>query len=148
MNNIFILLGIFAILYCLTNTMKSEPKLRPFSGNIEELTLNNKNYRQVLSTTTNLQLVLMSLLPGQDIGAEVHPHTSQFIRVESGQGVAVIEGKKYRMNDGDVVVVPAGANHNIINLSHNDRLQLYAIYSPPEHPPNTLQLTKPKEEHH
>lgn len=120
----------------------------PYYDNIEELTLANRNYRHVLYTTNNLQLVLMSLRPQEEIGSEIHPTTSQFIRVEKGVGKAVIDGKNYKLEDGDVVVIPPGAKHNIINISPHAPLQLYTIYTPPNHPPKTLQPTKPDDHEH
>lgn len=113
-----------------------------FHTNIEKDTLQNKNYRKVINTTVNMQLVLMSLLPSQDIGIEQHTHTSQFIRVESGSGQAIIAGEKYNLKDGDIVVIPPKTQHNIINTHKSKRLQLYTIYTPPEHKPNTIEKIK------
>ena len=97
-----------------------------FYGNIEELTLQNKNYREVLATTKNMQLVIMSLKKNDEIGMEIHPKTSQFIRVESGEGIAIIDNVLYHLTDGDVVVVPPGAEHNIINTG-NKRLDRKSV---------------------
>jgi len=149
-NPLILLLIIFGIIYFLRNYSIESQK--PYHDNIEKLTIDNKNYRQVLYTTSSnsnhFQLVLMSLLPGQEIGMEKHPHTTQFIRVEKGHGVAIVDGQKYQMQDGDVVVFPPNANHNLINISPTERLQLYSIYTPAEHPPKTLQPNKPKNDHH
>jgi len=115
-----------------------------FKGNIEDLTERNKLYRKVIHTNEKQQLVLMSLLPLQEIGMEVHPHTSQFIRVEAGNGVAEINGHRYLLKDGDAVVIPPGSYHNITNTSKKEELKLYTIYSPPHHPPDTKQRVKHK----
>lgn len=122
--------------------------MKTFNGNIEDLTLENKYYRRVLTTTPTMQLVLMSLPPGTDIGMETHPATSQFIRVEAGTGEGIVNRTKYSLVDGDVLVIPPGAKHNIINTDSNQDLKLYAIYSPPEHAPRTRQLRKPKQHEH
>jgi mannose-6-phosphate isomerase-like protein (cupin superfamily) len=115
--------------------------------NIERDTLNNNDFRHVISTSHEMQVVLMSLLPNEDIGMEVHPHATQFFRVEKGQGVVHIDyGKSLReipIREGSMVFVPAGSQHNIINTSWFERLQLYTIYAPPQHPPNKVDHTKP-----
>ncbi len=113
-----------------------------FKGNIEELTLNNNNFRQVLFTGVNSQLVVMSLGPSEEIGMEVHPKIDQFFRFEKGEGKVIINGEENLVKDGDAVVVPAGAEHNIINTSGTDDLKLYTIYSPPNHPAGTVHATK------
>jgi len=115
----------------------------PFYGDIEQLTLENKNYREVLYTTENMQLVLMSLKPDEEIGLEIHHDESQFFRFESGFGIAQVESKEYIVQDGDSLIVPPGSEHNIINTHPTERLQLYTIYTPPHHPPNTKQRVKP-----
>lgn len=107
-----------------------------FRGNIERLTLNNNYYRKVLYTTTNMQLVLMSLKPEEEIGFEIHPTTSQFIRVEEGCATAIIEGKRYYLKPNDSIIIPPGASHNVINRGDIE-LKLYTIYTPPEHPVGT-----------
>jgi len=123
-----------------------------YFGKIEELTLNNNNFRQVLYTATGQQLVLMSLLPKEDIGEEVHNNVDQFFRFEKGQGKVIIDGEEILVGDGDAVVVPRGARHNVINISETESLKLYTIYSPPEHPEGTTHQTKAEamavEEHH
>ena len=113
-----------------------------FKGNIETLTLSNNYYRKVIDTTKTLQLVLMSLRPGEEIGEEVHKNITQFFRIENGHGLAVVGGCKYRLKDGDFVVVPPGTKHNIVNTSHTEDLKLYTIYSPPHHPPDTKEYYK------
>ena len=104
----------------------------PFRGNIERLTVENNQYRKILHTTQTMQLVVMSILPGREIGGEIHPRTSQFIRVDKGKAAATIGNNKYRLKDGDAVVIPPGFWHNIRNTG-TEPLKLYTIYSPPEH---------------
>ena len=111
-------------------------------NNIEKLTLNNSYYRKVISTTPQMQLVLMSIQPQQEIGMEIHKKTSQFIRIEDGNGKAIIGNKTFYLKDGDFVIVPPNTKHNIINTSNNNLLQLYTIYSPPHHKKDTLQKHK------
>lgn len=113
-----------------------------FSTNIETKTLENSNFRQVLFTGPHMQLVVMTLQPGEDIGLERHEHTDQFIRVESGEGEAVIDARRHALSDGVAVVIPAGSKHNIINTSTSTPLRLYTIYSPPEHADGTVHKTK------
>ena len=113
-----------------------------YKDNIEELTANNTNFRQILYTGKYSQLVLMSLLPNEDIGLEVHPDTDQFFRFESGVGKVVIDGNENQVTDGDVVIVPAGAQHNVINLSATESLKLYTIYSPSHHRDGVIHTTK------
>jgi mannose-6-phosphate isomerase-like protein (cupin superfamily) len=118
--------------------------------NIEKDTLENKNFRKVLYTAKNSQLVLMSLKPGEEIGMEVHT-LDQFLRIEAGEGKAVLDGKEHNIKDGTAVVVPAGINHNFINTSATEDLKLYTIYSPPEHKDGVIRATKEeaeKEEEH
>lgn len=112
-----------------------------FVVNIEEATLRNDNFRKVLNTAKHSQLVVMSLLPGEDIGAEVHD-LDQFIRFESGKGKVVLDGKEYEVEDDWAVVIPAGVEHNVINTSTSQKMKLYSIYSPPEHPEGTVHPSK------
>lgn len=107
---------------------------------LEKATLANGNFRQVLYTAKHSQLVLMALVPGDDIGEEIH-ELDQFIRVEAGQGKAVLNGVEHELKDGSAVVVPAGVKHNIINTS-SEPLKLYTLYSPPEHKDGTVQAGK------
>ena len=109
---------------------------------IESSTLKNTAYRHVIKTAPYSQYVLMSLLPKQEIGMEVHEDGDQFIRVEGGQGLAILDNKVYDLSDGIAVIIPAGTHHNIINTSDTEPLKLYTIYSPPHHPRGTLQWTK------
>lgn len=106
--------------------------MKGYVGNIEKLTLSNTYFRRVLYTAKNSQLVVMSLKPNEDIGEEVH-HLDQFIRCEAGHGKAILDGKEHLISDGFAIVVPAGARHNIMNTSRSEPLQLYTVYSPPNH---------------
>jgi mannose-6-phosphate isomerase-like protein (cupin superfamily) len=112
-----------------------------YKTNIEKKTLKNNNYRKVLYTTSNLQLVLMSLKPGEEIGIEKHKGTTQFIRVEAGNGLAIIDGERKYIKDGDVLVINPNTYHNIINIG-NEKLKLYTIYTPPEHSRNLVEKNK------
>jgi mannose-6-phosphate isomerase-like protein (cupin superfamily) len=109
---------------------------------IEEKTLSNTYFRHVLFTGANMQLVLMALKPREDIGLETHEGHDQFFRIESGIGEAVIGEDTFQLKDGDVVIVPAGEKHNIVNTSDTQMLKLYTIYAPPEHPDGTIHKTK------
>jgi len=115
--------------------------MKGFVVNIEKTTEENNNFRKVLYTAKNSQLVVMSLKPNEEIGAEVHD-LDQFIRVESGTGKAILDGVEHLIEDGSAVVVPAGANHNIINTS-NEEMKLYTVYSPPEHKDGLIHPTRP-----
>ena len=112
-----------------------------FNTNIENDTLENNNFRKVIYTSPHSQLVLMSLLPGEEIGEETHPDNDQFFRIESGTGKCIINETNYELSDGSVVVVPAGERHNIINTGSNP-LKLYTIYSPAHHKDGVIHLTK------
>lgn len=113
-----------------------------YHNNIEELTLNNSFFRQVLFTGPHAQLVLMSLKPGEEIGMEVHANVDQFFRFEKGQGKVIQNGEEQIVGDGFAVIVQAGTNHNVINTSQTENLKLYTIYSPPNHPDGTVHKTK------
>ena len=106
--------------------------MKGFVEDIEDLTEENGDYRRVLYTAEHLQLVIMSLAPGEEIGEEVHKDRDQFFRVEKGKGEVWIDGVRSKIKSDDAIVVPAGARHNIIN-THNKPLKLYTIYSPPNH---------------
>jgi mannose-6-phosphate isomerase-like protein (cupin superfamily) len=110
--------------------------------NIEEKSLENTYFREVLFTGPLSQLVVMSLAPGEDIGMETHSDTDQFIRVEAGRGKAILNGKEHALADGSAVVIPAGTKHNIVNASKSEPLKLYTIYTPPEHPDKTIHRNK------
>ncbi len=115
--------------------------MKGYVGNIEKLSLENENFRRVLYTAKNSQLVVMSILPGEDVGEEIH-HLDQFIRVEAGQGKAILDGVEHAISDGFAIVVPAGTRHNILNASSNKPLQLYTVYSPPNHRDGVMHATK------
>jgi mannose-6-phosphate isomerase-like protein (cupin superfamily) len=116
--------------------------MKGFKSNIENVTLKNKNFRKVIYTAKNSQLVLMSLKPKEDIGLETHPENDQFLRFEGGRGRVEIDGNKYMVKDGDAVVIPAGARHNVTNISAADELKIYTIYSPPHHKDQIIHKTK------
>jgi mannose-6-phosphate isomerase-like protein (cupin superfamily) len=113
-----------------------------YTGDIEDLTLKNSYFRQVLFTGKHAQLVVMSLKPQEEIGMEVHPNVDQFFRIEKGEAKFIISGEEHLLKDGDVAIVPAGSDHNVINTSQTDDLKLYTIYSPPNHPEGTIHKTK------
>ena len=115
--------------------------MKAFAIDIEEATKRNTNYREVIYTDENIQIVLMGLIEGEDIPKEVHGGT-QFIRVESGRGLAIVGGKKYKLEDGSSITIPPHHEHYIKNNS-SEMLKLYSIYSPPEHDPGTLQDHQP-----
>ena len=115
--------------------------MKGYTTNIEKDSLENQNFRKVLYTAKHSQLVLMSLLPREEIGEEVH-HLDQFIRVEKGKGVAVLDGVTRELEDGSVIVVPEGAMHNIINTSDTEEMKLYTVYSPANHLDGTIHPTK------
>jgi len=109
---------------------------------IEDATNSNSNFRHVLYTGTHSQLVLMSIPPQDEIGLETHPDNDQFFRFESGEGEVLIDGTEYLIKNGDAVIVPAGAQHNIINTSQSEDLKLYTIYSPAHHKDGIIRTTK------
>lgn len=115
--------------------------MKGYITNIEKASVDNDNFRKVLYTAKHSQLVLMSLLPGEDIGEEIH-HLDQFFRIEKGIGKAILNGIEYPLEDGSAVVVPAGTKHNIINTSTEETMKLYTIYSPPNHKDGTIHSTK------
>ena len=116
--------------------------MKGFVANIEKDTLENGNFRKVLYTGKHSQLVLMSLAPNEEIGMEVHEENDQFFRFEKGQGKCIIDGNEYDLSDGVAVIVPAGAQHNIINTSDSEELKLYTIYSPAHHKDQIVRATK------
>lgn len=109
---------------------------------LEKETKRNGDFRRVLYTGKNSQLVLMSLRPKEEIGAEVHANRDQFFRFEAGKGLVIINNTKYRVQNGSGIIVPAGARHNVINTSAGSNLKLYTIYSPPEHQDKVVRHTK------
>jgi len=126
---------------------KNSPQVKKgCKENIEKLTLENENFRQVLYTAQHCQLVLMALAPKVEIGLETHEDGDQFFRFEKGQGKVVINETEYEVGDGDTVVVPAGAKHNVINTSETESLKLYTIYAPPHHKDGIVRKTKEQAE--
>jgi len=124
--------------------------MEPYSTNIEKETLDNENYRKVLYTG-KMQLVLMSLKPGEDIPAEVHPDIDQFFRIEEGEAYIKVDDKEFNLKDDDIIIIPAGSEHYVKNSSADKVLKVYTIYTPPEHPPETVHKTKEEAdaaEHH
>lgn len=113
-----------------------------YVDNIEEKTLANNFFREVLFTGKYSQLVVMSLLPNEEIGMEVHQTVDQFFRIEKGQGKVIMNGEEHEIKDGSAIIVPAGTEHNVINTSGTDALKLYTIYSPPNHPDKKIHKTK------
>jgi len=120
--------------------------MKGFYGDIEKATLENENFRKVLYTAHHSQLVLMSLQPKEEIGAEIHSDNDQFFRFEKGNGKVVIDGNEYIVHDGDAIIVPAGAKHNVINISNTEKLKLYTIYSPAHHKDGVVRATKKEAE--
>ena len=120
--------------------------MKGFNDNIEELTLGNDSFRKILYTAPHSQLVLMSLAPNEDIGLEVHEDNDQFFRFESGRGRVIIDGNVYEVKDGSAIVVPAGAEHNVVNASGSEALKLYTIYSPAHHKDGVVRATKAEAE--
>lgn len=115
--------------------------MKGYIANIEQLTLENEEFRKVLYTGKHSQLVVMSIVAGGDIGEEVHT-LDQFIRCEEGEGKAILDGVEHVVTDGTVVIVPAGARHNIINTSTSDAMKLYTLYAPPAHKDGTVHHSK------
>jgi mannose-6-phosphate isomerase-like protein (cupin superfamily) len=122
----------------------AQPK-KGFVGDISDLTEKNSDFRRVLYTGKNLQLVLMSLKPGEDIGEEVHDNVDQFFRIEEGTGEVLINGLRSSVKSDDAIIVPAGARHNVKNTGTTP-LRLYTIYGPPEHKDKTIHATKQQAE--
>jgi len=120
--------------------------MKGYVTNIEQATQENTNFRKVLYTAAHSQLVLMSLEPNEEIGMEVHEDNDQFFRVDAGQGKVVIDGHEYDISDGFAVVVPSGAQHNVINTSSDEPLKLYTIYSPAHHRDGIIHSTKEEAE--
>jgi len=120
--------------------------MKGYFTNIEKDTLENENFRKVLYTSKHSQLVLMSLKPKEEISLEVHPDNDQFFRFEKGTGKVIIDGNEYNVSDGSAIVVPAGAEHNVINISETEELKLYTIYSPPHHKDGIVRTTKEEAE--
>ena len=120
--------------------------MKGFYSNIEKDVLENNDFRRVLYTGSHSQLVLMCLQPEEEIGMEIHPDNDQFFRFEKGDGTCIIDGNEYEVADGDAVIVPAGAKHNVINTSSKAELKLYTIYSPAHHKDGVVRKTKKEAE--
>lgn len=116
--------------------------MKGFKNNIEKEALKNEYFRKVLYSSKHLQVVLMSLKPGEDIGMETHVGTDQFFRFEGGNGKCIIDGNEYKVENGDAIVVPAGAKHNVINTDPVNGLKMYTIYAPPHHLDKLINATK------
>lgn len=120
--------------------------MKGYYANIETETIENDNFRKVLYTGKHMQLVAMSLPPNGEIGQEVHIENDQFFRFEVGEGRVVIDGNEYTVGADDVIIVPAGAEHNVVNVSSEAELKLYTIYSPPHHKDGTVRATREEAE--
>lgn len=116
--------------------------MKGYKISIEKSTLENNSFRKVLYTSTHSQLVLMSLKPKEEIGAEIHHDNDQFFRFEGGHGKCIIDSNEYEIKDGDAIIVPAGAKHNIINTDDTKDLKMYTIYSPAHHKDGIIRRTK------
>jgi len=117
--------------------------MKGYITNIEEATMENTDYRRVLYTSKSSQLVLMNIQPGDEIGMEVH-ELDQFIRIEQGKAEVILDGVSHGVSDDFAIVIPAGTDHNVINVGDNE-LKLYSVYSPPEHKDGTVHATKADE---
>jgi len=127
----------------LTNTATmAENQTKGYKGNLEFDVEENDNFRKVVYTGNQLQLVLMSLKPGEEIGIETHEEIDQFFRFESGSGTCFINESKYCIKAGDAIIVPAGSQHNVINTSTAFDLKMYTIYTPPNHQDGIVRATK------
>ncbi|MBU1031666.1 cupin domain-containing protein [Patescibacteria group bacterium] len=113
---------------------------------IEQKSKQNEYFREVLFTAGHSQLVVMTLLPNEEIGMETHPDIDQFLRIEEGEGKVILDGEEHLIKDGSAIVVPAGTEHNFINTSPDKKLKLYTIYSPAEHRDKTIHKTKQEAE--
>ncbi|MFT4094837.1 MAG: cupin domain-containing protein [Niabella sp.] len=119
--------------------------MKGFRSDIEKLTTENTDFRHVLYTGKYMQLVLMSLEPGGEIGEEVHKENDQFFRFEAGIGKVLIDGNEFEVKDGSAVIIPAGAKHNVINIGKSE-LKMYTIYAPPHHKDGIIRATKEEAE--
>jgi len=120
--------------------------VKGFHSNIKWDVVENVNFRQVLYTSVHMQVVLMTLKPGEEIGEEIHNANDQFFRFESGNGKCTINGNEYNVSDGNAIVVPAGAKHNVINTAKAGELKMYTIYAPPNHKDGIVRVTKEEAE--
>ena len=138
------------VCFCFSQISSGEPNMTGYVSNILEETLKNSFFRKVLYTGKHAQLVVMCLQPQEDIGMEVHYNVDQFFRIEQGSAEVIIDGAKTQVKDDFAIIVPAGAQHNIVNTGSIE-LKLYTIYSPPNHPEGTIHKTKKEaeaNEHH
>ena len=119
--------------------------MKGYVDDIENATTQNTDFRRVLYTGRHMQLVLMALQPGEEIGSEVHADIDQFFRIEQGAGTVEIDGVRHQVKDDDAIIVPAGARHNVINTGAAP-LKLYTLYAPPEHRHGVVQATKAEAE--
>ena len=119
--------------------------MKGFVDDIDRLTVENKDFRRVLYTGKHLQLVLMALRPGEEIGEEVHDDHDQFFRIEKGEGEVWIDGQRTKIKADDAIIVPAGARHNVINTGAK-KLKLYTVYGPPDHKDGIVRATKAEAE--
>ena len=113
-----------------------------YVNNIEKLTLANSYFREVLFTSQHMQLVLQSLKPHEEVGMEIHATTDQFFRIEQGEGKVIMNKKEHLIKEDDVIIVPAGTEHNVINTSSTQPLKFYSLYAPPHHKDKTIHKTK------
>ena len=120
--------------------------MKGYNTNIEKDTLSNNNFRKILYTSKHIQLVLMSLRPGEEIGEEVHTENDQFFRIEGGHGECIIDGNKYEIKDGDAIVIPSGARHNVLNIDNQTDLKMYTLYAPPHHKDGIVRASKKEAE--
>ena len=116
--------------------------MKVFQSNIEKVSLKNENFRKVIYSGKHLQVVLMSLKPGEEIGLETHASTDQFFRFEGGKGKCIIDGNEYKVENGDAIVIPAGSKHNVINTDSVEEFKMYTIYAPPQHKDGLINATK------
>lgn len=117
-----------------------------YTNDIEKQTLENENFRKVIFTGPKMQLVVMTLQPGEEIGSEVHSDRDQFFRVEEGEGKVIMNGEEHLIHPDWAAIVPAGTEHNFINTCTDKKLKLYTLYAPPEHPEGTIHATKAEAE--
>lgn len=115
--------------------------ITPYVNNIEKETLENEFFRKEVFTGEHLQMTVMSLLPGEDIGAEIHNNIDQFLRIEQGTGRAIVGDQEYDVEDDFAIIIPAGMNHNVVNTGEI-AMKLYSIYTPAEHPKGTIHKDK------
>lgn len=126
----------------LSNEQSWRENMKAYLIDIEKKTLQNEYFREVLYTAQHSQLVVMSLQPKEDIGEEVHEIVDQFIRIEAGEGKAIVDGKEHALMDGSAIIIPAGTKHNIINTSSEKKLKIYTLYSPAHHKDKTIHKSK------